>query len=243
MSVPQSTLSGPTAKVERKWGFRLVLLALAAVAVWQVFDYGRRMGGFDRFDAADRESELRSEIDSLKKENSELNAQIALLNTSADIDKQAYAQIEESLTGLEIQIQDQQEELAFYRSIVAPADGKSGLRVQEFEITKNTKPGNFSVAMVVIRTKKHDSRVTGVVDLTIEGLRDGKIESLSLKDLGENDAATVPLEFKFRYFQDFQRDIVLPADFVPQKVHVELKPASRWIKPVSQSFDWPITNS
>ena len=150
------------------------MVVLVAVAIWQVFEYGRRMGGFDRFDAADREAALAGEIGELQDINNELRAQVALLNTSTDIDKQAYSQIEISLSGLQQEIQAQQEELAFYRSIVAPADGKSGLRVQEFQVDSRGGANSFSLGIVVIRTKKHDSRVTGVVDLKVEGLQNGK---------------------------------------------------------------------
>lgn len=243
MSVQQEKLVIRSSRPNQRWGFLLVMAVLVAIATWQIFEYGRRMGGFDRFDAADREAGLSREIQELQRLNEDLRAQVALLKTSADIDKQAYSRIEISLSGLQQEIQTQQEELAFYQSIVAPADGKSGLRVQEFQVDSRGNPNTYSLGIVVIRTKKHDSRVTGVVDLTVEGLQNGKSVSLSLNDLTPSASEVSPLEFKFRYFQDFERDIVLPSDFTPQKVHVELKPKSRWIKSVTQSFDWRVSNS
>ncbi|MEM7283428.1 MAG: DUF6776 family protein, partial [Pseudomonadota bacterium] len=226
-----------------RWGFRLLILGLVGVGTWQIFEYGRQMAGFDRFDAANRESALKTEIENLQGLNADLRAQVARLETSASIDQQAYGQIETSLGELQAEIQGQQEELAFYRSIVAPADGKSGLKVQEFQLQKLTDDDSYALALVVIRTRKHDTRVTGRVSVTVQGVQDGKPTSMSLADLSPKDGEVSPLEFKFRYFQDFERDIVLPSDFTPQKVLVELKPSSKWIKPVSQSFDWRVSNS
>ena len=242
MSVTEQNLN-VKAPGSGRWAFRLLILVLVGVATWQIYEYGRRMAGFDRFDAADREAALQTEIDELETVNGDLRAQVARLETSANIDKQAYSQIEASLGELQGEIQNQQEELAFYRSIVAPADGKSGLKVQEFYLEERGEADSYALGLVVIRTKKHDSRVTGRVNVSVEGLKDGKPATIKLADLTPKGSEVLPLEFKFRYFQDFERDIVLPADFTPQKVLVELKPSSKWIKPVSQSFDWRVSNS
>ena len=168
-------------------------------------------------------------------ENSALRAQVALLETSRQVDKEAYQQVDDSLADLQAQIQTQREELVFYRGIVSPEDGRSGLQVQELEIIPGEAEGAFRLSLVLIRAIKHDRRVDGVVNFVVEGEMNGTPLSLGLSELG---AENVPLQFNFRYFQDFEREIILPEGFVPRKVQVEVTPRTRGVAAVSRVFDW-----
>ena len=58
-------------------------------------------------------------------------------------DREAYREVEASLLELQEKIQEQKDAIAFYRGIVSPADGKPGLRVQDFRLTRGAEEREF----------------------------------------------------------------------------------------------------
>jgi hypothetical protein len=136
----------------------------------------------------------------------------------------------------------QREELAFYRGIVAPADGSSGLKIQELSVTAGPASSEYRLRLVlVMASARHDRSVSGSVSLALEGAHDGNPVSYSLEELvGDSDAA---IGFSFRYFQDFERELTLPAGFVPDRIMVEVNPKGRSAKVIRQAFEWSVQTS
>ena len=67
--------------------------------------------------------------------------------------------------------------------------------------------------------------------------------SYPLADLliGDNDSKAIG--FSFRYFQDFERELMLPDGFVPDRVMVEVSPKGRKgraAKAIKQTFEWSV---
>lgn len=218
-------------------GTALVLLALAGFGL---YEFGQVQGGYNRLQAQARFGEFREQVEALEAENAALRAKVALLETSREVDREAYEQVEASLADLQEQIQSQREELVFYRGIVSPEDGRSGLQVQELEILPGERERTFLLSLVLIRAIKHDRRVNGVVNFVVEGVSNGTARSLTMAELGQPGN---PVEFNFRYFQDFEREIVLPEGFAPRKIHVEVTPRTRGVAAVTRTFDWVTSNS
>ena len=52
------------------------------------------------------------------------------------------------------------------------------------------------------------------------------------------DQSQDELKFKFKYFQNFEGTLVLPAGFEPQSVEVEVRPRGKRLQPISQRFEW-----
>ena len=98
--------------------------------------------------------------------------------------------------------------------MVSPADGKPGLRVQDLKLTRGDAEREFNLRLVLVQAMKHDRKVSGDVALTVDGSEDGEAKSYALTDLlpAEADKAW---PFSFRYFQDFDRQLVLPDGFTP----------------------------
>ncbi len=210
------------------------------MAGFALYEFGQVQGGYNRLQAQARFGDFNEQVESLEAENAALRAKVALLETSRQVDREAYEQVEASLADLQAQIQSQREELVFYRGIVSPEDGRSGLQVQELEILPGEGERTYLLSLVLIRAIKHDRRVNGVVNFVIEGVANGTARSLSMSDLGQPGD---PVEFNFRYFQDFEREIVLPEGFAPRKIHVEVTPRTRGVAAVTRTFDWVTSNS
>jgi cell division protein FtsB len=212
-----------------------VLLAL--VVAYLVFEYGRISAGYDTVDAANQRAALVDEIEQRDARIAELEQEVAMLETHREIDREAYKQVEGGLLALQAKIVEQQDAIAFYRGIVSPADGKPGLRVQDFRLTRGAEEREFNLRLVLVQAMKHDRKVSGDVAMTIEGSEGGEAASYALTDLLPPDADRA-WPFSFRYFQDFDRRIVLPDGFTPERVRVEVRSRTRSISSIEESFAW-----
>ena len=221
----------------RTWLLRGLAVLLVLVAGYLVFEYGRISAGYDIVDAAAEREALEDHIDSLDDEIAELQQEVALLETHREIDREAYKEVEGSLLELQEKIQEQQDAIAFYRGIVSPADGKPGLRVQDLKLTRGAEEREFNLHLVLVQAMKHDRKVSGDVAVTVEGSQDGETRTYAFAELLPADAEK-KWAFSFRYFQGFDRLLVLPDGFTPERINVEVRSRTRSISSIEESYAW-----
>ena len=113
---------------------RLALLALVAAVGYLVYEFGRIQANYNIVDAGRERQAYEGRIADLEASIVGLKEEIALLETHRDIDREAYKEVEASLTALQVKIQEQTDAIAFYRGIVSPQDGAAGLKVQDLRL-------------------------------------------------------------------------------------------------------------
>ncbi len=209
-----------------------------AVFAWIAFELGQIRAGHNAFEASERYQEIRVELDDARAKNRELRQRVAQLETNRKIDDEAYARVEAELAKLEAEIRDQQEDLEFFRGIVA--DQQAGLRVQDFVLWPGNGPSSYSMRLVLAQAMRAGSRISGSVELRVEGVRDSKPLTLGLGDLLSGGGRRTRLDFSFRYFQNLEAELVLPEGFAPARVHVKLTPKGKSSESVEKSFDWSV---
>ena len=219
------------------YAVRAVIVALVVGAGYLVFEFGRIQAGYDLVGAAADRQAYEDRISGLENEIIGLGEQIARLETNRDIDREAYREVEISLTELQTKIREQQDAIAFYRGIVSPADGKSGLRVQDFRLTRGSTEREYTIRLVLVQAMKHDRKVSGDVKLSIAGEIDGVERSFEYAQLLPADAEK-KWAFSFRYFQDFDRQVILPDGFTPERITVQVESRTRSISSIEESFSW-----
>ena len=222
--------------IGRTTAFRVVLLILVGVAFYLAFELGRINAGYDIVDVAAEREGYESYIRGLESQLADLKQEVALLETHREVDREAYREVEQSLVTLQAKIQEQQDAIGFYRGIVSPADGKAGLRVQDLKLTRGDAEREFKLRLVLVQAKKHDRKVSGDVELTVNGHVDGRETSFRLADLVDKDDAD--WKFSFRYFQNFDRRLVLPDGFQPETITVAVQSRTRSIASIEESFAW-----
>ncbi len=226
----------------RTLAFRAVIVALILVSAYLVFEFGRIKAGYDTVEASNISQAYETQIMRLDNEIIALKQEVAILETNREVDRESYKEVEASLSGLQAKIQEQRDAIAFYRGIVSPSDGKSGLRVQDLKLTRGKQEREFNVRLVLIQAKKHDRKVSGDVNLTIVGSIDGVDRSFVLSELLPADAER-DWPFSFRYFQNFDRIVVLPDGFTPERITVEVRSRTRSISSIEESFAWETSRS
>lgn len=216
---------------------RLLIAALVLVCAYLVFEFGRIQANYNIVEAGRERQAYEDHIDELDDEIADLKEAIAILETNRDIDRAAYQQVEASLVELQARIQEQTNEIAFYRGIISPADGKAGLRVQDLRLTRSATERAYNVRLVLVQSLKHDRTVSGDVGLFVEGVQDGSDVSYPYSQLLSSDAES-QWAFKFRYFQDFDREIVLPDGFTPESIRIEVRSKTRSISSIEERYAW-----
>ncbi len=221
----------------RSVSFYILVPVLLGCAGYLVFELGRYDGGYSAVDQRREREQLQQIIDQQSVDNDELRRQIIGLQTSQEIDRETYAQVESNLSQLQVRIQDQEEELAFYQGIISPENGLVGLRIQTLNLAKAEPERHYVLRLVLVQAISHDRRVEGVVRFNIAGVRDGETQELSPEQvMVEDESGDIP--YAFRYFQSLQRELVLPTDFKPSQVNVEIWPRDSRSQPILHSYEW-----
>jgi hypothetical protein len=225
---------------------RLVIVGVASVlvafALYIVYELGRFNAGYDRLAVAQQRTELEVEIERLGKSNRELRTQLAELDTIRIGRAREQAEVTRTIGDLQAQVARQTQELAFYRGIVAQGAAAVGVKVQQVHITPGAKAERYMVHIALVRTVRPDSVAIGSVALSIDGaMADGKEATLDLAAITPSKQKELP--FNFRYFENLDQAVALPAGFQPEKVAVEVRSSKKDVAPASQSFPWSVDAS
>ena len=216
----------------------LAAALLAAVAGWIGYGLGQRSAGHDAAAAAEKRAVAEDQDQRLEFENKRLNARVAELEMARRLDRDAYGQVEATLGDLQSQLARQSDDLAFYRSIVSPADGIQGLRIQRFEVLPGAAPRQVRLKLTLVQAMRHESNVAGLAQITLLGVKGDVPARFSVGDLLGKPRAELP--FSFRYFQTIEQAVVLPAGFQAFETDVEVQ-SSKLRSPVRQTFPWKVT--
>ncbi|MBK6351409.1 MAG: hypothetical protein IPF50_17165 [Proteobacteria bacterium] len=210
---------------------------LAALAGWVGFGLGQRSPGHGAAGEAEKRVVVEDQDQRLELENKQLHARVAELEMARRLDRDAYGQVETTLGDLQSQLARQSDDLAFYRSIVSPADGIQGLRIQRFEVLPGAAPREVQIKLTLVQAMRHESIVAGLAQITLLGVKDDLPARFSVGDLLGKPRAELP--FSFRYFQTIEQTVVLPEGFEPFETEVRVR-SSKLRAPVQQKFAWKV---
>lgn len=217
-----------------------LVIALSVVATvfaaWALFEYGRYRAGFDHIAAAREYDALLGVNAALEDQLEQLREKVALLERTLQVERKASADVKISLSALQGEILELNEELAFYRGIVSPRDASRGLRLQSFKLTPLGSDGTYRYKVVLTQVLKNDRLAYGSVRLRLEGTEDGRPKVLELAQVTEKKLRE--LNYKFKYFQSLEGKLQLPAAFTLQRVTVEVRPRGRRQDPIEKTFEW-----
>jgi len=163
-------------------------------------------------------------------------------STNIEVDRESYKVIEESLVPLQAKIQEQRDAINFYRGILSPLDGYSGLRIQDLKLTNGKNDREFYIRLVLTQSMNYDRKVSGVVDVSLIGNQSGIEKIYNISELLPEDSK-FSWAFSFRYFQDFEQQMELPDNFIPELIKVEVQSKVRSISSIEQEYDWVINES
>jgi hypothetical protein len=222
----------------RAWILSISLVVAVVVGGYLLFEYGRARAGFDQLAALRARAELRREIEKRDQTIQSLRGDSAALETMRTSQVQERAELSRTIGELQAEVAKQAQQLAFYQGIVAQSANAAEVKLQQFRIGPGASERQFVIRLTLVQTGRPDRTVAGTVTVVAEGVRAGAPATLSLGDL--TGGATGQLPYSFRYFENLNPEIVIPADFRPERITVEVRSSRREVAPVTQTFIWAL---
>lgn len=222
---------------------RLVLLLLL-LAVPAAF-YGGTWWQLRASQAIEVEHQsTRERVIALEQELDQLRQRLIMVSSGEKVAQQANEQSRLTIKLLEEQIFKQQQDLAFYKGVLAPASRREGLRIRTFELQATDRPMHFRYKILLSRVGKDDKPLEGRLVVTVEGRQGGKAVSLQLATLAQDlpdqfNGQGMP--FAFKHFQAIPEagrfaELKLPDGFAPQQIRVRAEVKGE--KPLERTFKW-----
>jgi hypothetical protein len=221
----------------RRWIMGAILLLLTGLAFYVMFELGRFKAGYDALQAAAQRDGLQEQIDKLERTQRELRVQLAAAEEARVSEGRERTEIARTIGELQAQVARDQQEMGFYRGLVAQPGqpAADAVRVQQLRIV--TLPGeqHFSLRFSLSRTQRPEEAVNGTVAITIDGTSNG---GSSTVDLATLTGGKSELPFNFRYFAAIEQPVTLPGDFKPDHITIEVRPGRKGVAPYRQTFVW-----
>ncbi len=214
-------------------------LLLILVGVLAVASYA-----FGRYDALEAQVQAIAERDQLlldlkvvMDERSSYNQRVLTLEKGGEVDRRSTEGLRQGMVDLRTQIATLQEEVAFYKGIMAPSTRKYDLRIQKAGVEKTLADRRYRYKVVITQVGTNQTYISGLAAINIVGVLNGKQKTYGLRDLSD-DVQDYGIKFKFRYFQEMAGELVLPKGFIAESLEVVLQSKGSKAKKVTQSFPW-----
>ncbi len=204
----------------------VVLLVLAALGFggWGLW----RAYGPQPVNAGDRLRTQATRLDTLEQE-------AATLKRSDQISRQANADLQRTLAERDEEIASLRADVAFYERFVGATGQRHGLTVHELKLEPQRDPQLWHFVATLTQNLNRGAVNRGRLLLSVEASDGGRMQKLGWGELRQQQNAP-GIEYSFKYFQQVEGDLVLPAGVKPVRVTVRLVPASG--AALEQSFTW-----
>ena len=165
----------------------------------------------------------------------ELEQQAVSLRRSDQISRDANRELQRTLAERDEEIASLRADIAFYERFVGNATAqRHALGVHALQL-QDEGGGAWHFTATLTQNASRDAVNRGTLVLSVEGSQGGRMRELDWAVLRQQ-ADPPGVAYAFKYFQQVEGDIVLPAGLRPIRVTARLRPQRG--QPVEQSFTW-----
>lgn len=209
-----------------------VIVMVAGSYYWGVYQGTSRQA-----DAVAERNELRVRVAALSEESKALQQQVVNLKLGAQVDHEANEQVRAQVISLKEEISALQEDISFYRGIMAPENSDSGLVIGSLNVIGTGIPRQYEYKVVVQQLAINHQVLSGHLNFNVVGWRNGVQETIPLHQLSsEVDDANIRL--RFRYFQNIEGRLMLPDDFEPERIELIARSTGNNPRTTEKKFGW-----
>ncbi len=217
---------------------RFLLFALVFVFAGATYVFGRYEASATQEQAIIERDQLIDELEELQQKATTYNQRVLMLEKGGEVDRRSTEGLRQGMVDLRTQIATLQEEVAFYKGIMAPSSRKYDLRIQKLELEKALEDRRFRYKVVVTQVGTNQNYISGLAVVNISGVLDGKQKVYGLRDISD-DVKDYGIKFKFRYFQEISGQLLLPEGFTAESIEVVLQSKGLKGGRVEHSIVWP----
>ena len=173
-------------------------------------------------------------------ENTVLREKLLIQEQNNRVDRQATAAMQEQLIDSQEEIFQLRKDLEFYQGIIAATGETNSPGVHGIRIKPLTRSNGYRLELILLNIANTGKMVEGEIEIVLEGILDSATKQLPLSavSLDKNRDYNV----RFRNFQRFENNFILPENFKPQRVFVTLSPDDPDQTGFEKIFDWPETD-
>jgi hypothetical protein len=176
-----------------------------------------------------------AQSEALKGSEARLKQELANAKRADFITRSANNQIQDTLAEKDEQIAGLKADMDFYERLVGSGGRRHGLSVHNAEFTPGA--GNaWHYTITLTQNINRGGMTSGQMRFAVDGVSGGKLKTLDWPQLLQKPSAPAQA-FSFRYFQQIEGDVMLPAGFTPQRVRVSV---TGGFGKQEQRFDWTV---
>jgi hypothetical protein len=217
----------------RTRAFMVAMVLTWIVSLWAVFEFTRRNSVPDYERVLSERDKALVELADLKDRVERLRQRNVVARRSDETSRAANQAVQETLAARDEEISRLRADVAFYERLVGGSAQRQGLAVHSLDL-RPAGDGAWRYTVTLTQNLKKASVSKGQLTLRVDGVRDGKLSTLAWGDLLQAPEAP-PQEFAFKYFQQLEGSLMLPAGFTPHRVRVQVKSDGRQSE---QVFPW-----
>jgi hypothetical protein len=158
--------------------------------------------------------------DQLRRENTNLQQRIAVIERSEQVARAANADQQQVLRDRQEQIAALRADLSFYSRLTGSNVRREGLAVQTVHLAPATEARVYHFTITITQNLKAGQIASGRARVSVIGIQGGKLATLGWTELASNQDRE-GLAFSFKYFQQLKGALMLPEGFMPNRIHIE----------------------
>ncbi len=220
----------PRSPMWLRWLARSALLLFLVLGGTALYRHGLAMAGFDRAAAVAREQRLEAKVARLSVENHTLRQGLAVAERSLQMDQTAYRDLNGALNRSARRITRLEERVDLYRTVLSSPVPVQGVTIERLTL-RRVSGQRYRYALILVQPFAARGSVFGKLRFKIKGSSSGVPVTFTFP--GAVDKA---IAVHFKYFQDIEGTLELPAGFLPELIDVDVQAQGRKIQ---KRFSWP----
>lgn len=186
--------------------------------------------------AAERTRALEQERDLLSQELAELRQRGMVLERAQQVDEEAARALRDQLKESQGQRLSLEKEVALLRRLIQ--EGGKGIPQVKDLVVEQPSADEVLYRFTVSQLIPEFGRSEGTVDLRVRGSLAGEERTLGLAELDQAEPGGHRMGFD--HFQVFEGRLRLPAGMVAERLIIDVKPKTKGLLPVTETFPWPL---
>lgn len=162
--------------------------------------------------------------------------QIKKLTRVAQVDVKTHEHGQQILRDMQLQIQKQEEELAFYRKLLTPEETQSGVDIKDFSVRVSVDEDEYYYDFLLMQSSLSKKAAKGKIRISIDGMQDDMMRRIEVS--GSETQVAESIDYSFKYFQRYSGVFKLPENFHPEVVHLSVVPSSKSMKKFKNDYSW-----
>ena len=156
------------------------------------------------------------------------------------MDQRATEEVQGTIRGLRDRVAQLEQDVVYYRQVVSEETEDTGLIISQLDVDATRQSNRFRYKLVLRQQDADgDTFLTGHVNVNLIGSQGEEQQILALRDLSaEQDQLDIRLRFK--YFQNIEGELVLPDNFVPERLQIAAVSDEPIEKSINQNFSWVV---